>query len=59
MKYISLSIMVAFLMSCHGNESADSKPTDLDHTINRDTLNRSGDNSLKKDTTTIDTLNKK
>ena len=46
-------------MSCHGNESADSKPTDLDHTINRDTLNRSGDTSLKKDTTTIDTSNKK
>lgn len=59
MKKTLIAVTVVLLMSCAGNESADSKPSDLDHTINKDTLNRSGDTSAKKHTTAIDTLYKK
>ena len=59
MKNTLLAIVVIFLMSCHGNESAETKPTNMDHTMNKDTLNRSGDTSLKKDAAAMDTLNKK
>ena len=58
MKNILLATMVVVMLGCSGG-SADSKPTDVDHTMNRDTLNRSGDTNAGRDTTVIDTLNKK
>jgi hypothetical protein len=43
MKQIFLALGLSFLFACHGNESADNKPTDLDRTKNNDT------NAVKQD----------
>jgi hypothetical protein len=37
MKKIFLVLGLSLLFACHGNETADSKPTDLDRTKNNDT----------------------
>jgi len=37
MKKIFLVLGLGFLFACHGNETANTKPTDLDRTKNNDT----------------------
>jgi hypothetical protein len=37
MKKIFIVLGLSFLFACHGNETADNKPTDLDRTKNNDT----------------------
>jgi hypothetical protein len=37
MKRISIVLATVFLIACHGNETAETQPTDLDRTKNNDT----------------------
>jgi hypothetical protein len=47
MKKIFIVLIAGGLFACHGNESANPKPTDLDRTKNNDT------NAVKKDSSII------
>jgi hypothetical protein len=53
MKKIFIVLGLSFLFACHGNESADSQPTDLDRTKNNDTTAIKTDslNNIKTDST--------
>ena len=53
MKKIFIVLGLSFLFACHGNETADNKPTDLDRTKNNDTSVVSTDSSsiIMKDST--------
>jgi hypothetical protein len=53
MKKIFILLVTSCLFACHGNESADNKPTDLDRTKNNDTSVVKTDslNTIKKDST--------
>jgi hypothetical protein len=37
MKKVSIILTTVFLIACHGNETAETQPTDLDRTKNNDT----------------------
>lgn len=37
MKKLSTVLFTVFLLACHGNETAENQPTDLDRTKNNDT----------------------
>jgi hypothetical protein len=60
MKKIFFIAGLSFLLACHGNETADSKPTDLDRTKNNDTSAVKMDslNTIKKDSLDTTHLNK-
>ena len=60
MKKILIVLGLSFLFACHGNETADSKPTDLDRTKNNDTsaVKIDSSNAIKKDNTDTTHLNK-
>jgi hypothetical protein len=53
MKKMFIVLVTSCLFACHGNESAESKPTDLDRTKNNDTTAIKTDSShiLQKDST--------
>lgn len=58
MKKISIVLALSCLLACHGNESAESEPTDLDRKKNDDTtvIKTDSANMIKKDST--DTVSK-
>jgi hypothetical protein len=53
MRKIFVLMSLVFLFACHGNENAETKPTDLDRTKNNDTSVVPTDTSVvaKKDST--------
>jgi hypothetical protein len=53
MKKLSIVVFTVFLLACHGNETAENQPTDLDRTNNNDTsaIPRDSINTAKLDST--------
>ena len=53
MKKICIVLVTGRLIACHGNENAETKPTDLDQTKNNDTSAVKTDSSsnIRKDST--------
>jgi hypothetical protein len=60
MRKIFVLMSLVFLFACHGNENAETKPTDLDRTKNNDTSVVPNDSSMvaRKDSTDTAHLNR-
>jgi hypothetical protein len=60
MKKVSIILAIVFLIACHGNETAETQPTDLDRTKNNDTSAVPVDsvNTIRTDSTDTTRLSK-